>query len=220
MIGTHVHLIKSLKKFHPQNVFEIGSRDGNDAVFYATEFGVDHQRVYAFEPNPTLAQYIRSRYPNVQVREEAISNYDGYSGFNCVIVNEEPNENDWMHYGLSSLYDRAGRNTTAGDILFHRIQVTVRKMSSIIRELGIETIDICKIDTEGNSFCVLESFEQYIEMVKTFHIEMEYRAYWKDQVLAPVIKDFLKKKNFTLLTENFIGNSDQSDSIWINNNLL
>jgi FkbM family methyltransferase len=220
MIGTHVHLIRSLKKFQPQNVFEIGSRDGKDAVFYADEFGIAHQYVHAFEPNPALAEYIRNQYPHIQVRQEAISNYDGHSEFNCAIINEQSHESDWMYYGLSSLHDRAEYNTSSDGVMFQKIRVQVRKMSTVLKELAIHSIDICKVDTEGNSFAVLESFGQYIEKVKTFHIEMEYRPYWKGQVLAPTIKNFLEKNNFTLITENFIGNSDQSDSIWVHNNYL
>lgn len=220
MVGTHIHIIKTLIKFHPENVFEIGSRDGKDAVCYADEFNIDHKNVLVFEPNPVLAQYIKDTYPNIRVRTEAISSHEGTSSFNCAIVNNRAADDDWTYYGMSSLYDRDLYGDSQKKVRFKKIMVDVKKMSTVIEQLHIDTIDICKIDTEGNSYPVLSSFEKYISIVKTFHIEMEYYPYWENQILAPKVKEFLMKHNFTLITENFIGNTDQSDSIWINNKFL
>lgn len=219
MVRSHVHLIKLLNTFKPENIFEIGSRDGNDAKMYATEFGVDDSRVFVFEPNPWLADLIRSKYPAVNVRQEAIGEVETDRVMHCVIPDPESSENDPMILGISSLLERFECYSITG-VIFQDVVVSVRRMSSVMKELNISSVDVCKIDAEGTTLSVLKSFGDKISRVKSFHLEMEYTPYWKNQILAPEIKEFMDAHNFVLLSENFIGNTDQTDSIWVHQSYL
>lgn len=218
MIGTHIHLIKKLNAFTPRNVVEIGSRDANDAMQYASEFNIDPCNVIVFEPNPSLASTIRKQFPQIVVREEAIGREEGEATFHCVIPNGISSADQRMYEGMGSLMERVDNILDRSKMV--DIPINVRKMHSIIRELNLFSIDICKVDAEGTTLSVLKSFERDLEKVKSFHLEMEYRSYWKGQDLAPAIKQFMTQHNFTLLCENYIGNSDQTDSVWVHNRFV
>jgi FkbM family methyltransferase len=217
MISDHVKLIKESRRFNPENVFEIGSRDGIDAVYYAEQFNISKGDVFVFEPNPALYKYIKQRYPDINVSPYAICDFEGAANFNCAVIKGNSSHSDWMVYGISSLLSRPLYSDPECDVKFEEIEVPVKKMSTIIKEYGIQSIDICKVDVEGKTYEVLTSFGSDIRLVKTFHLEMEYICYWDNQVLAPQIKTFLEERGFTLVYEKFIENVMQSDSIWVNN---
>lgn len=219
MVLTHVHLIKALNTFTPQNILEIGSRDGNDAMIYAKEFGIDDCCVFVFEPNPWLAEAIRSNYPAIHVHQEAIGELETDSVMHCVVPAPEFQQADRTFLGMSTLLERYELNSIPG-VIFKDVVVSMRPMSSVINELKMASIDICKIDTEGTTLSVLKSFDEKISMVKSFHLEMEYSPYWRNQKLAPEVKEFMNTNNFVLLSENYIGNTDQTDSIWVHRDYL
>ena len=220
MVLTHVHLIRNINTFTPRNVIEVGSRDGKDAMIYAREFGIDDSCVIVFEPNPWLAEIIRLNYPFITVRQEAIGEIESDRMMYCVVPDANSQDCDLMYSGMSSLLERCEPNVMAGRATLEDVVVPVRKMSSLIEQLDIRSIDICKIDAEGTTLSVLKSFGDKITRVKSFHLEMEYRPYWKDQALAPEIKQYMAAFDFVLLSESYIGNTDQTDSIWVHQNFL
>lgn len=220
MVLTHIHFIRNINTFTPRNVIEVGSRDGEDAMIYAREFGIDNSCVIVFEPNPWLAEKIRSNYPAITLRQEAIGEVESERIMHCVVPDAEAEDQDLMYLGVSSLLDRRETYATAGHEPLQDVVVPMRRMSSLVEQLDIRSIDICKIDAEGTTLSVLKSFGDKITRVKSFHLETEYRPYWKNQALAPEIKKYMAAFDFVLLSECYIGNTDQTDSIWVHRDFL
>lgn len=184
-----------------ESVLEIGSADGDDANFLAEEYGVDPTNVHIVEPRPNAVQFIKSKYPNYNVYEVAISNYDQDSVSFNLAEDEE----------ISSLLSRSRDN----HLYVNSIQVRVMKFSSLAKERNIDSFDLVKIDTEGCTFEVLQGFEDLINKVKVFHIEVEKTDFWKNQKLKNEVLSLLT--GFTIVYSNEL---EQEDIILVNNSLL
>ena len=184
-----------------ESVLEIGSADGDDANFLAEEYGVDPKNVHIVEPRPNAVQFIKSKYPNYNVYEVAISNYDQDSVSFNLAEDEE----------ISSLLSRSRDN----HLYVNSIQVRVMKFSSLAKERNIDSFDLVKIDTEGCTIEVLQGFEDLINKVKVFHIEVEKTDFWKNQKLKNEVLSLLT--GFTIVYSNEL---EQEDIVLVNNSLL
>jgi len=190
-------------------IFDIGSRDGDDAKYLADSLSA--KNVFTFEANPDCYTLIENSYPDFKNIYGAISNYKGNANFNMVV------SSDWEAVGTSSLKDRS--DDWYSDKA-RKITVPVNTIKNIIKDYSIPgPLDLVKIDTEGCSFEVLEGFSDEIENVKMFHVENETYQYWQDQKLANEVGDFLQSKGFVLINSyNFAANS--VDEVWINGNIV
>jgi len=196
-----------------RNVLEIGSRDGDDAEKLRSLFKIPANKIYLVEPNPDQAPKIREKYPEAQVFDFAISNKNGIELFNKI----KP-ENDKTCIGVSSLKDR-----TDGfyDGRAEKIEVSVKTGKYLLEQIEDEQIDLCKIDVEGHTFEVLESFGNDINRINTFHIESEHVAIWEGQKLYDVTKAYLESVGYTQILFMYVhGGIFQSDSIWAHNRIL
>jgi FkbM family methyltransferase len=189
-----------------KKILEIGSRDGNDANFLKKLFNLNDEDVWVVEPNPIKIKEIKEKYPKINLVEFAISNTEGEHTFNQVV-------GDDISAGTSSLIDRADdwyEKTKTNKIIVNTIRG--EKLLEIIKE----EIDVCKIDVEGFTYEVLESFDKKLSNIKSLHVECEHKEVWKTQKLYEEIKDFLNKKNFVEVYFSFTSEHKlQSDSIWV-----
>ena len=153
-----------------------------------------------------LKKEIKEKYPKINLVEFAISNTEGEHTFNQVV-------GDDISAGTSSLIDRADdwyEKTKTNKIIVNTIRG--EKLLEIIKE----EIDVCKIDVEGFTYEVLESFDKKLSNIKSLHVECEHKEVWKTQKLYEEIKDFLNKKNFVEVYFSFTSEHKlQSDSIWV-----
>jgi|694.fasta_scaffold60329_6 FkbM family methyltransferase len=200
------NVIVNKTNINVKKILEIGSRDGNDANYLKKLFGLNDKDVWVVEPNPIKIKEIKEKYPNINLVESAISNTEGEHYFNQVV-------GDDVSAGTSSLIDRADdwyEKTKTNKIIVNTIRG--EKLLDIINH----EIDICKIDVEGLTYEVLESFNEKLSYLKSLHIECEHKEVWKNQKLYEEIKDFLIKKNFIEIYFSFTSDYKlQSDSIWV-----
>lgn len=182
-------------------VWEVGSRDGRDAVELAERiFDGDptwfwsHATIVCLEPNPMQADIIRSEYPEIEVHQIAASDQKGSAPFMVY-------EGDEGAIGSSSL-----NLQWKDDLPGHQITVDTDRLENLI---GDEQIDIMKIDVEGHSVAVIEGLGDKIKQVKLFHIETEK---WTDSNIK--MKAIMTGKGFTLVdeSEQYGGMPDQ---VWI-----
>lgn len=210
MIEKHVDIIKELN-LTPKTILEVGSRDGHDSKFYQTSFGIESENVFIVEPNPTQSKRIQEDYPNFKIFEYAISPNEGVLTFHQVIngggYGMDP-------IGVSSLLNR----TDDFYDRFETIQVDVKsiKGSTLMSMINLG-IDICKIDVEGLSYEVIESFGETINNINTIHVETEHHQFWESQKLHGEVCKLLNNLGFRMVFED--RNPSQSDTIWINNKL-
>jgi FkbM family methyltransferase len=167
--------------------------------------------VWVVEPNPIKINEIRQKYPNFNLIESAISNQEGQHYFNQVV-------GDSISSGTSSLIDRADDWYEKSNT--NKIIVNTIRGEKLLNIIGGE-IDACKVDVEGFTYEVLESFEDTLKNIKSLHIECEHKEVWKNQKLYNEIKEFLIKKNFVEIYFNYTSEHKlQSDSIWVYNQYL
>ena len=210
MIQKHCELLKKLK-IKPKTILEIGSRDGNDANYYAEQFNIDPKSVYIVEPNPNMISEIKTKYPNFNLFEVAID-----SGEETIKVFNQVTGGGVDPIGVSSLLNRT--DGFYDKFPTSKINVKTINASTLMKDINDE-IDICKIDVEGLTYNVIESFSDTICKVKTLHIETEEFKYWENQKLQDEVFELLESLNFELIWKGEIFGS-QSDSIWINKTII
>lgn len=184
-------------------IWEVGSRDGHDAVELAERISSRHAtpQITCLEPNPPQAQLIRQTYPQVRVLELAASDRAGHQRFIAY-------EGDEGMVGSSSLNLEWKDNKTTPHTI---ITVVTERLDEL---LGDEEVDIMKIDVEGYSLQVLRGLGKRINQVKVMHIETEQ---WTGSDLK--VKAYMAKRGWRLVdeAEQYGG---MPDLVFINANLL
>lgn len=208
----YVETIKQKTSINPQTILEVGSRDGNDAEKLRKNFNVLPENVWIVEPNPTQLDAIKKRYPKFNLITNPIYNEEKNVTFYAVDTRNQ------IFNGISSLINRK-------DKLYDKVKtnkITLKTMLGIkLLENINKEIDVCKIDVEGATYEVLDSFKEKIEKIKSFHIESEHREVWENQKLYQDIHDFLIEKKYTQVFFKYCGaDKKQSDSIWVKNDFV
>lgn len=182
----------------PLLVFDIGSRDGQDARALRAMLGLE---TYAFEAHPQ--EYELHRHANqgiVHWINAAIYDRSGSVTFYPKALGS----------GIHSIRDR-GSEFGVGEI-----EVPCQTMASFLRERQLEGCSyVVKVDVEGCSLEVLRSFEALIERVVCFHMESEEEAYFKDQHLQSEVFAYLEDCGFVMVMYSTTEGSNQHDSVWI-----
>ncbi len=196
----------------PDTVLEIGSRDANDSELLRSFFNINPKNVWIVEPNPIQHSNIINKYPEFNLIKHPIFNEEKEIFFNAVDVNDQ------VLNGVSSVLDRI--DNLYGKINTNKIKIKTILGSKLLSMINMD-IDLCKIDVEGATYEVLESFGDDIIKIKSMHIECEHREVWVNQKLYNDVKHLLTSKGYTEVYFNYCNNDTlQSDSIWVLNNLV
>ena len=194
-----------------KNILEIGSRDGNDAEELMQYFNLSHQDVWVVEPNPSQIHKIKKQYPNFNLIENAIFDEETEHDFYQVTSD---NMND---VGVSSLINRNDDFYKTRSKTIKVKTITGKHLLKIINQ----KIDICKIDVEGLTFEVINSFSEKLNDIKSFHLECEHFEVWKNQKLYEDVKNLLIKNNYKQIFFKYCsGGVLQSDSVWVLNDFI
>lgn len=119
---------------------DVGGNKGDFALLAARLLGGDG-RVLCVEPEPENASWIRksatrNRYETIEVIAAALADRDG---------------EDTLFLGAKSGW----HTLVAGDAHVGAVTVPIRTLDSLLRERGIERVDVVKIDVEGGEDRVL-----------------------------------------------------------------
>ena len=85
---------------------------------------------------------------------------------------------------------------------------------------GLNSLDLLKIDAEGNSFEVLSSLGDSIQAVKIIQLETEVVRIWNQKYVEKDVFNLLKMSSFVLLDYNISSDGIQADSIWAREDLV
>lgn len=100
-------------------------------------------RIFGFDPTPRSIAWVNAQ--NVpaafNVRELGVADYDGVASF------APPKNPEHISH---SLLDAAGSDATA------RVEFQVRRLTTLMSELGHSTLDVLKMDVEGAEYGVLD----------------------------------------------------------------
>lgn len=197
---------------NPKSILEIGSRDGNDADELRSYFDINSENIWVVEPNPAQQSKIINTYPNINLIKNPIFNEEKTLTFYAV------NTSDQILNGTSSLLNRI--DNLYKNINTNKIEIETITGSKLLKIIGKE-IDLCKIDVEGATYEVLESFVDDLPKIKSIHIECEHRPVWVNQKLYNDVSDFLLKNNYIQIYFSYCNNNNlQSDSIWVLKNFI
>ncbi len=196
----------------PINFVEIGSRDGHHAEIFRKLADIDPGQVVAIDPHPISFKSILTNYPNFRAYQLAISNKPGVVAFNAV-----PDEYNVHLMGTSSLLK------VAEDKVHLYPPANWIKVLAITGEMLLELIDwfeidACKIDVEGLTYEVLESFGPNIRTFKSLHLEVEEENFelWAGQHNHKEIGWYLSRWGFKeMYYQPLFWSGRQGDSVWM-----
>lgn len=139
-------------------IFDVGANNGNSTN------NKNGDIIHAFEPTPYLLEkYLYPRQcESYIVIPKAVSNFDGVADFHIA------GQRDW---GCSSLnkFESNLHETWPGRTDFkvtQTIQIEVIRLDTYIKSTNITQVDWLHCDTQGNDLKVLQSFGEYINILK------------------------------------------------------
>lgn len=157
-------------------VLDIGANVGVTALYFSQMF--PNARIYAFEPAPD----------NFAVLQKNIANCERIRGFPYALGAADATlelyaSDNPVNFGGYSLHP-AGSDTTK------KVRIPVRGVAAVLAELGLERVDVVKVDTEGAEWDILTAFpEELLSRVQLITGELhgnrdfallEYLSRWFD----------------------------------------
>lgn len=187
-------------------IFDIGSRDGDDAKFLSDRLnGTD---VYTIDANPIAARVIAKKHPDFKLFKTAVADYDGTTTF-TQIVSEDIDEAGSSSIQNYSYFDGARYNT---------IEVPVARMDTLLKSNGLEdlVIDIAKVDIEGYTHECIDGWGDLVSNVKLFHLETETFYRHMNHKNNNHVINLMLKHGFLLCDVVYQWGEGIQDQIWVN----
>lgn len=207
-------------------IFEIGSRDGLDAITLNNYFKATS--VHVFEANSELMDDIKKNtrsYDNIKINNKAV-----YLNNDIIMPFHVCNSNVGASSLLGGLNEDYFMNTITEDHphqerikkykwyqKYKTINVKTQRLDKYCDDNDISNIDLICIDVEGVGLCVIKSLGNLINNVK--YIICEYNKVYgrTNQDTYDDINNYLKDNGFELLKaidrDPYLG-----DGLWINKN--
>lgn len=187
-------------------IIDVGTRDGDDAEFLRERLNATE--VYAIDANPLAIEKVKANYPNFNILETAVSDYDGTTKFVQIVSDNKD------HAGSSSIENYSFFK----EAKYNTIEVPVARMDTLIEANGLadKTIDIIKVDIEGYTHEFLEGLGSYIKNVKLFHLETEtFYRHFQHKTNNHII-NFMINSGFLLCDVQYQWGDGIQDQVWIN----
>jgi FkbM family methyltransferase len=157
----------------PDVIFDIGANIGVTALYFATLF--PEAAIYCFEPLPE----------NVAVlKRNAAANSDRIRVLPCGLSSESGTFDYFMSADARNFggggFDKGGRDRK-------HLRLPVRAVGEVLAELGVDSVDLFKIDTEGSELPILGAIPEAMRKnAQAFIGELHGRGDWEFcQLLAP-----------------------------------
>lgn len=143
--------------------------DGLEAVLKDNSF----DSVYAFEPNPSLVEILKARFPLVNVMAACVGAKAGKTTFKLHGKNAESSS----MYNIAPKF-RAELDKAWGPEYFNQteeIQVQVTTLPIFMSKKKIDVIDLLVLDVQGNDLSVLKTLDKELKAgkIKKFQLEID-----------------------------------------------
>ena len=140
----------------PETIVDCGGNAGATACFFAKAY--PDARILSFEPGRRIFPYFvrnTAQFPNVR-------------GFEFGLADRDVSAELW-----------SGRDSTVTQSLFANSYTTeqdterveLREAASALREIGVDRIDILKVDTQGSELPILRSLAAHIPTTSVIYVE-------------------------------------------------
>lgn len=176
------------------SIWEIGSRDGQDARRLSQVFS--GSVVHAFEPNPDTFDAVQAAavtsHGAVVAHNVALCSESGPLVFHKICPSQTLTTWADGNPGASSLFPSNGAYDaieTYGQI---RIQVAGVRADTLL-ETGIPAPQLIWMDVQGAEKLVLEGFGNHLAGVKAIFVELSLREIYEGQALAVEVIDLLSR---------------------------
>lgn len=177
-------------------------------------------QVYAFEPYPPFIQSLKKKtMGSKQIKIEPFA-LDETEGKRMLSINESEGTN-------SFLQSEASKNHPYGDLMEKKggVMVTSKTLDNWSVSNQLDSIDIIKLDLQGNELAALNGATQILEenKVKAILSEVSFISQYKHQPLAPEIMYMLNRHDFDLFNIYQIhyhhGRMIQADALFLHKSL-
>lgn len=210
-----------IKEYLPKNavILDIGANVGT--FLYQLENKLDHEHIYAFEPNKKLNLRLKRLFPGMRILPLALSDENMMAEFKVPVINGKTIASRGT---LNIAYREKGEEKSYTE------QVKVIKLDDWAALEHFTRLDFIKIDVEGNEIKTLSGAKETIkQFLPTLMVEMEQRHHqtpiWNEisQVKSWGYEaKYLNRDSFTLeaLTEEIISqntNDEKNKTQYINN---
>lgn len=210
-LSNYVEIIEKHADFRIRNFFEVGANYCQDAGFVQRTFNLSKNDIYCFEPAKFIYNEIKDN--GYKVFKYAVSDLDGQRNF--LITETDPLKLP-ANTGISSL--KRNRTEHVHEVSSEIVECI--KLSTFIKEHGVEAIDFMKVDVEGNDFEVLIGLESCISIVKMIQIECSRKPIFEGEKTIDEIYNYLLKRNFSLVHFELSTDNISGDALFINNEFL
>lgn len=200
-------------------VFDVGANIGLFTLFVQSEF--KNTRVYAFEPSPPVFQQLNA---NIQLYGSEVHIFDCgisdspkqakftfnekssiFSGFGADLNEDEAAVRAVIQSILreTGITNEEELNTAAEEFMTslkdsRSFTCKFKSLSEVIREQGVEKIDLLKIDAENSELAILNGIEDADWLrIRQLVLDMHDR----DGAVAKSVGDILESKGFELTLE-------------------
>ena len=177
--------IKLTEKLNPV-IFDIGANHGELSSSFLKLF--PSSIIHAFEPTPSCCESllkIKRHNENFNFHEFAIGDKDEQKDFN------------FSNYTTISSFLDLKEN---GDNKTNVKEINVRAIDSVASELGIDHIDLLKIDTQGYDLKVLNGAQNMLKdrKIGAILIELSFKSYYLGQASFVEVFEFLIERDLNL----------------------
>ena len=210
--GTIVEVDELLEKIklhcHVENLIDVGCGEPDTITYLDTVFSPSN--IYGFEPETNNYHAIAERYKDntrIEIFPFAVSDFDGESSLH-------------IHSESSS-----GHSLKLFSLSHHKIPVKTVRLDTWVTQSGVDTLDVVKIDTQGNDFEVIKGMAGMLDTVKVLLIEVWFDVYYSNTSLFYQVSDYLYRHelsffNFSSLAMRKSGQLMWGDAIFVSNNIL
>lgn len=194
--------LRHIDKDSVSTIFELGSRDGQDAILLRNYFNA---QVTTFECNPNAIQTCRKNLngqKHITLVETAAwdrnTEISFYPVFDSTWYDGTPildaSGNNHVNVGASSCF--RARPDYVQRYIQSETTVPAIRLDHYCQDNGIDTVDLLCIDVQGAALQALVGLGNYIDRVRYIIVELENREIYFDQSLYEKTNDYLASQGF------------------------
>jgi FkbM family methyltransferase len=186
-------LAKVLHESTINSIVDGGASIGDTSIKLAKLF--PDAQIYAFEPFPPFIDALKKKaQENTRIKVEPFA-LDEIAGKRVLTINESEGTNSFFSSESSG-------NQPYGDLMKKKgeIEVTSKTLDSWAENKGINSIDIIKLDLQGNELAALKGASAQLSnnKVKAISCEVSFIQQYKNQPLASEVMSMLNSFDFDL----------------------
>jgi len=217
--------LKIIKKHLKNNIdvyVDVGAHNGEMIEIISNEFIVN--KILAIEPNPDC--YLKLKkfkyFKKLLIFNLALSDKKGFDYLKIGHISTMSTINDLNNKSVYTKFKKIIISIFYFSNQIYKRKIKIKKdlLSNILKLSKVKKIDLLKIDTEGHEFNVLKGAKNFLKNTNLVLFEFHY----DDSIIKKYnyndVNNFLKKKNFTLISKNKMILRKGYELIYKNNNFL